>query len=121
MRRALVIILLMSSSNWGIAADKEKPPSRNQFFGAIAYHGGSNNHGWATDRKTSREARLEALKQCGHPECVIVGTVTRGCAALARNPKKFIVQKGTTQNEAETKALSRCGAGCEIVAWTCTR
>jgi Domain of unknown function (DUF4189) len=77
--------------------------------------------GWATDRRTSREAKIEALEQCGHEKCVVVATVTRNCAALARNAKKFIVQKGATRREAETKALGRCGAECEIAVWTCTR
>ncbi len=100
------------------AAQKQ---ARNALYGAIAYHGASNSVGWATDRSTSREARIEALKQCGHEQCVVVATVSRNCAALARNPKKFAVQKGATRQEAETKALGKCGAGCEIAAWTCTR
>jgi hypothetical protein len=120
-KRFIVALMSLGYVNCTVAADKEKPPSRNQHFGAIAYHLASNSSGWATDRKTSREARLEALKQCGHEQCVIVGTVTRGCAALATNTRKFIVQKGVTQQEAQTKALSRCGARCEIAAWTCTR
>ncbi len=100
------------------AAEKH---ARNTLYGAIAYHGASNSIGWATDRGTSREARVEALKQCGHEQCVVVATVSRGCAALAKNPKKFVVQKGATRQEAETKALGKCGAQCEIAAWTCTR
>jgi hypothetical protein len=41
--------------------------------------------------------------------------------ALARKPGKAFTQKGVTQQEAETKALARCGAGCQVAAWTCTR
>ena len=101
------------------ASDPARP--RNLFYGAIAYHAASGSIGWATDRKSSREAQLEALRQCGHERCEVVASVTRGCAALARDAKKFIVQKGATRQEAETKALRRCGAQCEIAAWTCTR
>jgi hypothetical protein len=114
--------LLFFSSFFSVpGAAQEKPATRSSFHGAIAYHHGSDSMGWATDRRTSREARIEALKQCGHEQCVVVATVTRNCAALARNPKKFAVQKGATRQEAETKALSKCGAQCEIAVWTCTR
>jgi hypothetical protein len=95
--------------------------SRTALHGAIAFHQASGSVGWATDRRTSREARVEALKQCGSDQCVVVATVTQGCAALARDSGKFIVQKGATQREAETKAMGKCGALCQIAAWTCTR
>jgi hypothetical protein len=94
---------------------------KTQFHGAIAYHAESGGAGWATDRPTSREARVEALRQCGHPGCEIVGTVRAGCSALARRAKAFKVQSGATRQEAEAKALRVCGEGCEIAAWTCTR
>jgi hypothetical protein len=35
--------------------------------------------------------------------------------------KKHAVQNGVTREEAEAKALRRCGEQCEIAAWTCTR
>lgn len=114
-------MLLAAWAATAIAAEKEAKPSRNQFYGAIAHHAASKSVGWATDRRTSREARLEALKHCGHEQCVIVGTVTRGCAALATSVKASVVQQGVTRQEAQTKALAKCGAGCEIAVWTCTR
>jgi hypothetical protein len=77
--------------------------------------------GWATDRKTSRDAKVEALRQCAHERCEVVAAVSRGCAALARNGKKHSIEKGVTRQEAESKALRRCGEKCEIAAWTCTR
>ena len=116
------LVALLAAVIWaGCAAAADRPPTRNQLYGAIAYHAASASVGWATDRKSAREAKVEALKQCGHERCEIVAAVTRGCAALARNQKKFAVQKGATRQEAETKALRRCGAQCEIAAWTCTR
>ena len=84
-------------------------------------HAPSQSVGWATDRRTAREAKVEALQQCPHQNCEIVASVTRDCVALARDPKKFQVKKGATRQEAETKALRACGTKCEIVAWTCTR
>ena len=103
------------------AATGGKAPTRNQFYAAIAYHQDSNSVGWATDRKSAREAKVEALRQCSHEKCEVVASITRGCGALAKDPKKFVIQKGVTRKEAETKALKRCGPQCEVLAWTCTR
>ena len=103
------------------AAAREEPVPRNSVFGAIAYHAESGSVGWATDRKTSRDAKVEALRQCAHEKCEVVASVNRGCAALARNGKKHSIDKGVTRQEAEAKALRRCGEKCEIAAWTCTR
>jgi hypothetical protein len=120
-RFSAALILLFSSGNFSVPGAAEKQPGRNASYGAIAYHAASDSIGWATDRRSSREARIEALKQCGHEQCVVVATVTRNCVALARSPKKFVVQKGATRQEAETKAATKCGPDCEIAAWTCTR
>ena len=117
--RFVLVLLLLASLSSLAAEDKRRGGS--PLYGAIAFHDASGAVGWATDRRTSREARLEALKQCGHDNCIIVGTVTRGCMALGHGARKSSVQKGVTRQEAETKALSRCGPGCEIAAWTCAR
>ncbi len=113
------IALLLAAAALGAGAAERR--SGGGLYGAIAYHAESRSVGWATDRRSGREAGLEALKQCGHEKCVVVGTVSRGCLALARSAKKAITQKGVSRQEAETKALSRCGPGCEVAAWTCTR
>jgi hypothetical protein len=120
-RVCAALVLVFFPSCFCVLGAAEKALTRGALHGAIAYHQGSGSVGWATDRASSREARIEALKQCGHEQCVVVATVTRSCAALAKNPKKFSVQKGATRQEAETKALGKCGAGCEIAVWTCTR
>jgi Domain of unknown function (DUF4189) len=119
--RRLSIAVVIAGCIAGGAAAQERSKSRGALYGAIAYHAASDSAGWATDRKTGREARIEALKQCGHEACVVVATVSRGCAALAKGGKKFVAQKGATRQEAETKALGKCGAGCEIAVWTCTK
>jgi hypothetical protein len=112
-----LIVLLLASGVCQAASSKPK----NAYYGAIAYHAASNSIGWASDRGTGREARIEALKQCGREECIVVATVSRACAALAKDAKKFVVQKGATRQEAETKALGKCGSQCAVAAWTCTR
>jgi hypothetical protein len=115
------VLLFLSFSIFSSAAAEEKRPARNQLYGAIAYHHDSGSAGWATDRRTDREAKVEALRQCGHEKCIVVASVVRGCGALAKDAGKFVVQRGATQQEAQTKALERCGKSCEIAAWTCTR
>ena len=119
-RRIALAALAAIVAGHCLAAD-ERRPARGPVYGAIAYHAGTDSVGWATDRKSAREAKVEALRQCSHEKCEVIASVTRGCAALARAPKKFAVQKGATRLEAETKALRRCGPGCEAIAWTCTR
>ncbi len=118
--RGLVALLCVCAAAQSAAARDERRP-RNLYHGAIAYHHPSGSVGWATDRRTSREAKIEALRQCAHERCEVVASVTRGCAALAKDAKKHVVQKGATRQEAEAKALRHCGALCEIAAWTCTR
>jgi len=115
---ALIALAALSSAP---AAAREESHSRNSLHGAIAYHVASGSVGWATDRKSSRDAKIEALRQCGHERCEVVAEVNRGCAALAREPKKHSAQKGASRQEAEAKALRNCGDKCEIAAWTCTR
>ena len=103
------------------AAASEARKPRVAAFGAIAHHAKGMEVGWASDRRTSREAGTEALKQCGHPRCEVAITVQNACAALARGPRQAHARKGVTRQEAESRALTRCGEGCEIVAWTCTK
>jgi len=116
----IALFLVIAACSQSVAA-REEVRVRAGYHGAIAYHPESGSIGWATDRRTDREARVEALRQCGHERCEVVAAVTRGCVALARTGKTHVVQKGATRQEAEAKALRRCGARCEIAAWTCTR
>ena len=121
-RGAALIALLALGALCASPADARDEPRRgSSVFAAIAYHPESGSVGWATDRKSSRDAKVEALRQCGHQKCEVMSSVSRGCAALARSTKKHAVQNGVTRQEAESKALRRCGDQCEIAAWTCTR
>ena len=119
--RALPALLLALACAFATVAVAREEPRRASMHGAIAYHPESGSVGWATDRRTRREAKIEALRQCAHERCEVVAEVSRGCAALARGGKKHMVQKGVTRQEAEAKALRRCGSECQIAAWTCTR
>jgi hypothetical protein len=120
-RHGLKILLVLLALAFSLPAAAQGKTNRSALHGAIAYHQASGSIGWATDRRSSREARVDALNQCAHPQCIVVASVSQGCAALAKSTRKFATHKGATRQEAETKALGRCGAGCEIAAWTCTK
>jgi hypothetical protein len=115
----LALILAAALCSTAFAADRK--PTRSQTYAAIAYHPETNSVGWASDRKSARDAKVDALRQCNNEKCEVVASITRGCGALARTSKKFSVQKGATREEAQAKALKQCGAGCEVLAWACTR
>ena len=100
-------------------AAKQSPiPNR---LGAIAYHRASQSWGLSYDTPRARDASVAALRQCSHRECEVVHKFKNGCAALADGPKAAAASSGATRDEAETKALKRCGAGCKPIAWACTR
>jgi len=100
------------------AAKQAAVPNR---FGAIAYHRASQSWGVSYDKARARDASVEALRQCGHRECEVVHKFKNGCAALADGPKAFAASSGAARDEADTKALKRCGANCKAIAWACTR
>jgi hypothetical protein len=117
MRRLLILCVLLQSC-CALAAKPSATPNR---YGAIAFHRASQSWGVSYDIARARDAEIAALKQCGQRECVVVHKFKNGCAALASGPKSFATSSGATRDEAETKALQRCGAGCAALAWGCTR
>jgi hypothetical protein len=117
MRGICLLVLLIFAS----AIQAAKPSATPNRFGAIAYHRASQSWGVSYDTARARDAEVAALKQCGQRECVVVHKFKNGCAALASGPKTFGAASGATRDEAETKALQRCGAGCTPLGWGCTR
>ena len=117
MRLALLLVVFLIAFPAG-AAKQSAVPNR---FGAIAYHRASQSWGLSYDKAQAREASVEALRQCGHRECEVIHKFKNGCAALADGPKAAAASSGATRDEAETKALKRCGTGCKPIAWACTR
>ena len=116
MRAALAIALLLLGCATQAAAAKTRPA-----YGALAYHRDSGSFGYAVDQPNDRAARVESLRQCAHPNCEVVLRFHNDCAALADGPKRHFVHKGSTRQEAESKALHACGAECRVVGWACTR
>jgi hypothetical protein len=115
---ALAMLVVLSGSAGAETQKREQP--KGSGFAAIAQHKAGTEFGWTTGRRTAREAGADALKQCGHPRCEVVITVQNACAALVRGPKVSVARKGVSRQDAEAKSLSRCGPGCEVVAWVCS-
>ena len=116
-----ILLLVFASTPVASTEKGAKLSSTPNRFGAIAYHRATQSWGAGYDFARARDANVAALKQCGQKQCEVVHKFRNGCAALAREAKKHVVQKGATRQEAEAKALRRCSAQCEIAAWTCTR
>lgn len=91
------------------------------WHGAIAYHADSGHYGYAVNRRTARDARREALVQCGHSACEVMLDMRNGCGALARGERRLAARTGTTGDEAQATALKHCGPQCEVLVWACTR
>lgn len=93
-----------------------------QAFGAIAYEPARRAVGYSYDLKSAREAKVEALKQCGEAACEVLVSFRNACGAIAQGPGKPFAVTGVTRAEAQTKALRRCDhKACQIVAWACTK
>ena len=130
--RGLLAAALLLAALPGIAETKGgskvgKRSAEPNRFGAIAYHRASKSWGVGYNHARARDANVEALKQCGNGQCEVVHKFKNGCAALADGPKTQFAASGATRNEAEAKSLRRCAevnraaAGCNLVAWACTR
>ena len=114
-------VLLVAALLLVVPAQAAKQSATPNRFGAIAFHRASQSWGLSYDTARARDAEVEALKQCGQRECLVIHKFKNGCAALVSGPKSFAAASGATRDEAETKALKRCGADCTPLAWGCTR
>ena len=118
MRHSLILAAaLLALATAANAASPRTPLS----FGAIAYHRESASYGYAVDRANARDAKREALKQCGEPRCEVVADLRNDCGAVANGTRRFVTARGATRQEAEARALRKCGAECALVVWACTR
>jgi len=118
-------ILLLAGAVVAVAtampADAATHPKKSA-YGAIAYEPGRRATGYSYDFKSAREAKVEALRQCGDPACEVLVSFRNACGAIAQGPGKPFAVTGATRAEAQTKALRRCDhKACQIVAWACTK
>jgi hypothetical protein len=120
---ALVVLLLAAGAFTAITApaDAATRPKKGS-YGAIAYEPVQRAVGYSFDLKSARDAKVEALKQCGEPGCVVILNFRNACGALVRARGKPFTATGATREEAQTKALNRCAdRKCEVIAWACTK
>lgn len=121
----LAAMLWVAGAVLGVAtlrpADAATHPKKS-VYGAIAYEPRHRATGYSYDFKSAREAKVEALKQCGDPACEVILSFHNACGAVAQGPGKPFAVTGATRAEAQTKALRRCDhKACQIVAWACTK
>jgi uncharacterized protein DUF4189 len=113
--RALVLLALLVPA---IDAAAARQGSR-QLWGAIAYSSKTGSYGYAVDRKTKRDAEMDAFRQCGS-NCDLIRHFRDACAAVASKPTRTSSDTGASREIAEMKAMKKCGGGCTVKVWACT-
>ena len=124
--RALAFALALALAMPPAMASTPKKSATPNRFGAIAWHRPTQSWGVAYDHARARDAHVQALQQCGQPQCEIVQKFRNGCAALADGPRVSFAASGATRAEAEARTLRRCreqnrNQECTAIAWACTR
>jgi uncharacterized protein DUF4189 len=92
---------------------------KRQLWGAIAYSTKSGSFGYVVDRKTRRDAEMEAFRNCG-ANCDLIRTFRDACAAVAAKPTRTSSDTGASREIAQMKAMKKCGSDCAIKVWACT-
>jgi hypothetical protein len=94
--------------------------------GALAV-GACGAYGYGYDFRNVADARVAAMKKCSGRGCKVVGTIRRGCAAMAVDAKRpcgsFGWAIGSHLGKAENASLRRCyefgGKDCVVRAFAC--
>ena len=94
--------------------------------GALAV-GACGAYGYGFDFRQMADARVAAIKKCTGKGCKVVGTIKRGCAAMAVDAKQPCGSFGwaisSHLGKAENASLRRCyefgGKDCVVRAFAC--
>jgi hypothetical protein len=94
--------------------------------GALAV-GTCGAYGYGYDFRNLADARVAAMRRCSGKDCKIVGTIQRGCAAMAVDAKRPCGSFGwaidSHLGRAENLSLRRCyefgGKDCMVRAFAC--
>jgi hypothetical protein len=97
-----------------------------QAAGAFAV-GACGAYGYGYDYRNASDARSAAIKKCSASSCKIIGSINRGCAAMAVDAKNPCGSYGWAVDshlgKAENASLRRChefgGRDCVVRAWAC--
>ncbi len=118
---AVLIAALVCLAGAEDAPAASKSPVRQVKYGAIAMDRETRAVGYSYDFLLSRDAKREALKQCGSGNCEVMVAFRSACGVIADGKNKLWTATGATRQEAQTKVLRRCGKDCPVLAWACTR
>lgn len=118
--RTMIVLLLAAGLALPAGAATSKGKKGSGGYGAIAVNRDGKGVGQAYDFKAARDAKREALAQCGEKKCEVVVSFRGGCAAVSRSGKRLATSTGVTRDEAETKATRKCGKDCAVLAWACS-
>jgi len=118
---AVLIAALVCLVGAGDAPAASKSPVRKVKYGAIAMDRETRAVGYSYDFLLSRDAKREALKQCGSDTCEVMVAFRSACGVIAEGKNKLWTATGATRQEAQAKVLRRCGKNCPVLAWACTR
>ena len=124
MRSLLGTLLLALALTGAATIAPAKEPGKSQAkgsHGAIAINRGSKAVGYAYDFKTAQDAKREALRQCGEKQCEVAVSFRGACGVVSGSGKRIATATGVTRDEAETKAMRKCGKDCAVLAWACTK
>jgi Domain of unknown function (DUF4189) len=105
----LIVALEASGARYG----------NRQLWGAIAFSTKTGSYGYAVDRKTKRDAEMDAFRQCGS-NCDLIRPFRDACAAVASKPTRTSSDTGASREIAEMKAMKKCGSDCAVKVWACT-
>ena len=118
MRTLAAVLVLIALLIVALDAAGARYGSR-QLWGAIAYSTKSGSYGFAVDRKTKRDAEMDAFRQCG-ANCDLIRPFRDACAAVASKPTRTSSDTGASREIAEMKAMKKCGSDCAVKVWACT-
>src|SRR5262245_60659399 len=110
----LLAFVIVAGFSYPPAAVLAKSPKEKTVYGAIAVNRETKAFGYASEARTATDAKREALKQCGEKKCEVTASFKNGCAVVAEGRGKLVPMTGVTRDEAETKALRKCGAECKV-------
>ncbi len=128
---ALLLAMLIPAAGAGVSRTISGPSISGMYYGAIALSRVDGAVGWSYDYGTKATAGKAALRECKKAStvpwsCRKIVWVRNGCVALAVrwNDNGTIGRYawGVASNKATaySKALNKCGYGCQRRAWTCT-
>ena len=100
---------------------------QNHSYGALAVDSPQGDRwGYSYNHSDAKSAEMRALKECG-PDCTIVVSFDRGCAAYAASQffgsTAYGWGKSESATEAKSIALSECnarGSMCKVRVWACS-